>query len=78
MKTPLNTARKEDTVTQSEATQQGREQALHQFLGEVWVNERGLAVAASANPSSFVVAGARNHLYQAWSDSRRVPVLPVW
>jgi hypothetical protein len=29
------------------------------FLGEVWVNERGLAGAASANPSSFMVPGAR-------------------
>jgi hypothetical protein len=28
------------------------------FLGEVWVNERGLAGAASANPSSFMVPGA--------------------
>ena len=31
-----------------------------QFLGEVW--GKGLAAAASANPSSFLVAGARNHL----------------
>jgi hypothetical protein len=27
------------------------------FLGEVWVNEKGLAAAASANPSSFMVVG---------------------
>ena len=32
------------------------------FLGEVWVNEKGLAVSTSANPSSLMVAGARNHL----------------
>ena len=31
----------------------------NQFLGEVWVNEKGLAASTSANPSSFMVAGAR-------------------
>ena len=30
----------------------------NQFLGEVWGNEKGLAVTASANPSSSMVAGA--------------------
>ena len=35
--------------------------AIH-FLGEVWVNERGLAGRSAANPSSCLVAGARNHL----------------
>jgi len=30
-----------------------------QFLGEVWINEKGLAAPASANPSSFMVAGGR-------------------
>jgi hypothetical protein len=30
----------------------------NRFLGEVWVNKKGLAAAASANPSSFMVAGA--------------------
>ncbi len=76
MKTPLYTARKEDTVTQSKATQQGREQALHQFLDEVWVNERGLAVAASANPSLFVVAGARNAEYYTQPDTFWVDLIP--
>ena len=36
----------------------------NQFLGEVWGNEKGLAVAAaSANPSSSMVAGARFELW---------------
>src|SRR5947209_16300077 len=36
----------------------------NQFLGEVWGNEKGLAVAASANPSSSMVAGARFELWK--------------
>ncbi len=31
------------------------------FLGEVWLNEKGLAASTSAIPSSCMVAGARNH-----------------
>jgi hypothetical protein len=34
-------------------------------------------IPVSAISAISVVAGARNHQYQAWSDSRRVPVLPV-
>ena len=34
----------------------------NRFLGEVWVNEKGLA--ASANPSSFMVAEARFGLWK--------------
>jgi hypothetical protein len=30
----------------------------NQFLNEVWVNEKGLAAVASANPSNRMVAGA--------------------
>ena len=36
----------------------------NQFLGEVWGNEKGLAVAAYANPSSSMVAGARFELWK--------------
>jgi hypothetical protein len=36
----------------------------NRFLGEVWVNKKGLAAAASANPSSFMVAGARIELWK--------------
>ncbi len=32
----------------------------NQFLGEVWGNEKGLAVAASANPSSWLRGPALN------------------
>ena len=35
---------------------------VDRFLGEVWVNEKGLAASASASPFSLLVAGARNHL----------------
>ena len=35
----------------------------NQLLGEVWVNE-GARAAASANPSSFMVAGARFELWK--------------
>jgi hypothetical protein len=35
-----------------------------QFLGEVWVKAKGLAALASANPSSFMVAGARFELWK--------------
>ena len=38
-----------------------RGRATRRFLGEVWVNEEGLAASTSANPLSSMVAGACNH-----------------
>ena len=56
-------------LTMALKTQQARATASRRraweadlFLGEVWVKRKGLAAFASANPSSFMVPGARNHL----------------
>jgi len=44
---------------------------LNRFRGDVWVKRKGLAAAASANPSSFMVAGAIWYLATYSSALRR-------
>jgi hypothetical protein len=42
---------------------------LNRFLGEVWVNDQGLAAFASANPWSSMVAGL---------DLNQRPLVMIW